>query len=150
MPCLTVVPTSGAGATPEDRRTGESTLNILPNSVHGEGAHGRSLRIVEAQGRVALRIYRHVGPPDVLEEGAQLPAKTACGVDADGCFPNTAGQDYLAPLGRSPDRLFSSPWRKRGRPTAINDVEAVGSGFIADIRPVGRRQGHEAQVPDAK
>lgn len=74
-PCLTVVPTSGAGATLEDRRTGESTLNILPNSVHGEGAHGRSLRIVEAQGRVALRIYRHVRPPDVLEEGAQLPKR---------------------------------------------------------------------------
>lgn len=56
------------------RRTGEGTFTILPDAVRGEGAQGRSLRIVEAQGRAALRIYRHVGPPDVLEEGAQLRA----------------------------------------------------------------------------
>ncbi len=120
----------------------EVFLNISSNSAHGEGAHGidhrRSLRLVEAQGRIAWRTSRTVGPPDVLKVGAQLPAETACGVDADASpIPQARIQHRQA---INPVACLSSSRRKRYRPTATNDIGAVGAGSIADIRPVGQRQ----------
>ncbi len=57
----------------------EVFLNISSNSAHGEGAHGidhrRSLRLVEAQGRMALHTSRPVGPLDVLDGGGCAAAR---------------------------------------------------------------------------
>ncbi len=114
-------------------------LNISFDSAHGEGAHGidhrRSLRLVEAQGRMALHTSRPVGPPDVLEVGARPPAETACGVNAD-ASPTPQARIQHRQVVNPVDR-FSSSRRKRYRSTAINDIEAVGAVPIADILPVG-------------
>ncbi len=127
----------------------EMFLNISSSSTHGESAHGidhrRSLRLVEAQGHMALRTSRPVGPPDILEVGARPPAEMAFGVDADASPTPQARIQHLQAL--NPVACFSSSRRKRYRSTEINDVEAVGAGSIADIRPVGHSQ---AQVPDTK
>ncbi len=94
-------------------------LNISSNSAHEEGAHGidhrRSLRLVEAQGHMALRTSRPVGPPDVLEVGARPPAEIACGVDADASPTPQARIQHLQAL--NPVACFSSSRRKRYRYT---------------------------------
>ncbi len=101
--CLSETNTASAGVASKEAE--EVFLNISSKSSDGEGAQGmghrRSLRIAEAQVHAPLRRNCSVEPPDILEVGAQPPAETACGVDAD-----ASQHRRSAPSGRTPGRLY--------------------------------------------
>ena len=95
---------------------------------------------MEAQGHVPLRTDLQVGPPGLMEVGVMPPAEMACGVDAEAApnTPQVRGQHRQAV---HPVACMSSSRRKRGRPTAVTNVQEVGAGSIADVQPVGQCQG---------
>ena len=95
---------------------------------------------MEAHGHVPLRTDLQIGPPGIMEVGGMPPAEMACGVDAEAApnTPQVRGQHRQA---EHPVACISSSRRKRDRPTSVTNVQEVGAGSIADVQPVGQRQG---------